>query len=161
MAKTKSIYLMKTFLLKSVLPVAAFVSVIACSDKKGTPKSNTEILSQASWKFESEGLDLDKNGTIDMPSGEVEDCTKDDILTFAANGTGTRDEGTSKCEGTDPQTSSFNWQFKNSEKELSVDIPIFQGRSFNLHTLNDASLKAYVDIDTLGTSIRAWVTLKH
>lgn len=152
---------MKTSLLKSALPIAAIVSIIACSDKKETPKTNTEHLTQASWKFESEGLDLDKNGTIDLPSGEVDDCTKDDILSFAVGGTGTRDEGPSKCETGDPQTSSFNWQFKNSEKEIAIDIPIFAGRSFNLHTLNDVSLKAYVDIDTLGTSIRAWVTLKH
>lgn len=136
-------------------------SLVACSSKDTAKKSNTEYLTSAAWKFESEGIDLDKNGTIDAPSGEVEDCTKDDILSFASGGTGTRDEGPSKCDAADPQTSGFNWQFKNGEKELWVDIPVFQGKSFNLHTLNDVSLKAYVDVDTMGVSVRLWATFKH
>lgn len=153
---------MKTNLFKLLLPFAAALSISACSEKnKETPKTKTEFLTQAAWKFEAEGLDFNKDGTIEMPSGEVDDCTKDDILTFAAAGTGTRDEGPSKCNGSDPQTSSFNWQFQNSENEILIDIPLFQGKSFILHTLTDESLKAYVDIAVPGTTVRAWVYLRH
>jgi hypothetical protein len=156
MAKTKSIYLMKTTLFKasSLLLAAAFIT--ACSKDSAPKKTNTELITQTAWKFESEGIDLDKNGTIEAPSGEVEDCNKDDVFTFITGGTGSRDEGSTKCDGADPQTNPFTWQFKDSEKELEFD-----GHLFKLHTLNDNSLKGYKDIDTLGISVRIWATFKH
>jgi len=149
---------MKTTLLKTFSLMLAAASITACGkDDNPTPgKTKTELITQAAWKFETEGIDLDKNGTIEAPSGEVDDCNKDDVFTFNTGGTGIRDEGTTKCEGTDPQSEAFVWQFKDSEKELEFD-----GHLFKLHTLNETSLKGYKDIDTMGISVRVWATFKH
>lgn len=147
---------MKTNLLNTFTLLLAAATITACSKDSAPTKTNTELLTQATWKFESEGIDLDKNGTIDAPSGEVEDCNKDDIFNFITGGSGTRDEGATRCDGADPQTKPFTWQFQDSEKEIQFD-----GNLFKLHTLNDNSLKGYKDIDTLGLSVRIWATFKH
>jgi hypothetical protein len=156
MAKTKSFYLMKTIMYKASGLLLAAALITACSKDSAPAKTKTEFITQASWKFESEGIDLDKNGTIEAPSGEVEDCNKDDVFTFVSGGTGTRDEGATKCDGADPQINPFVWQFKSNETEIEFD-----GHLFKLHTLNDNSLKGYKDIDTMGISVRIWATFKH
>jgi len=147
---------MRTNFLNAFTLLLAAASITACSKDSAPSKTKTELLTQAAWKFESEGIDIDKNGTIEAPTGEVEDCNKDDVFTFITGGTGTRDEGATKCEGTDPQTAPFVWSFQNSESEL-----LFDGRLFKLHTLTDNNLKGYKDIDTMGISVRVWATFKH
>ena len=147
---------MRTILFKTFSLILAAGSLTACGKDDAPTKTKTQLITQAAWKFESEGIDMDKNGTIEVPTGEVEDCNKDDVFTFNTGGTGTRDEGGTKCDVADPQSEPFVWQFKNSETELEFDDHLFK-----LHTLNETSLKGYHDIDTLGISVRIWATFKH
>ena len=147
---------MKSNLLRLCLLLLSAASISACS-KSSSKKSNTELLTQASWKFESEGIDFDKNGTIDMSSGEFDDCDKDDIGKFETGGTGTYDQGASKCDPADPQTESFTWQFKNGEKEIEYD-----GLSFIIESLTETNLRLYAEEDPgTGTTIRFYLTFKH
>ncbi len=147
---------MRTTLYKAFSLMLTAASIISCGKDDAPSKTKTELITQAAWKFESEGIDMDKNGTIEVPTGEVEDCNKDDVFTFNTGGTGIRDEGGTKCGVADPQSEPFAWQFKNNETELEFDVHLFK-----LHTLNDNSLKGYRDLDTLGISVRIWATFKH
>ena len=44
----------------------------------------------------------------------------DNTGTFNSDGTGTTDEGPTKCDPSIPQTAAFTWQFKNNETEMQV-----------------------------------------
>lgn len=147
---------MKTNSLKLFALLIAVTAGTACS-KNDTKKSNSELITQGTWKFASAGLDSDKNGTVDMEDGSIEPCEKDNIATFTIGGTGSYDEGATKCDISAPQTKAFTWQFKNAEKELEFD-----GDTFTILSINDSQLKVYFDSDLGGGNIvRYLLILTH
>src|SRR5574343_664654 len=133
---------MKKQLFSILLPALVLISLASC--KKDSKKSNMELITQSAWKLQTVGIDGDKNGTVDLEDA-VDACTKDDLTTFATNGTGTVDEGASKCDPADPQTTSFTWSFANNETELNFD-----GDNFKILSLDGSYLKIYFEGD-LGT----------
>jgi hypothetical protein len=90
--------------------------------------SKTALISQGTWKFSNA-----KIGSIDVSAG-VSACQKDNIATFNINGTGSIDEGPTKCAAGDPQTSNYTWAFQTSETQLFISTPLFTGGS-SLFTL--------------------------
>lgn len=135
-----------------------------CSkDGSTTPASKTEFLTKQAWKIDKSGLDADKNGTIDIEDS-WDACELDNTFLFKTDGTGTFDEGATKCTDTDPQTSSFSWTFKNNETILSGEITQlgFSGDA-NMSILNSTNLEVYKDITVTGSPvpIRYVLRLKH
>jgi len=53
---------------------------------------------------------------------DLDDCDKDDILRFNSDGTGKEDEGATKCDPSDSQSSSFSWAFLTMDTKLTVDF---------------------------------------
>lgn len=51
---------------------------------------------------------------------QMEDCDKDNYVSFFDNGTYRFDEGATKCEMQDPQTKSGNWEFLENDTKLRV-----------------------------------------
>jgi hypothetical protein len=102
----------------------ALLSVISFScDKEDTPDepTKTEIITQATWKFDNAGIDQDKDGDIDMNvTSQIPGCSADNTLTLSANGTGVINEGATKCNASDPQTSNVTWSFANNEGSLNL-----------------------------------------
>jgi hypothetical protein len=147
---------MKLKTLKFFLLLAFTISLSACS-KDNSNKSKTDLLTLGTWKFASAGLDSDKNGTVDMQDGTLEACDKDNIATFNINGDGAYDEGSVKCERSDPQTKPFVWQFKNAEKEIE-----FAGETFTVLSISETQLRVYFDRDLGGGNIvRYLLVLTH
>ena len=147
---------MKTNALKLFAFLIAVTIGTACS-KNETKKSNSELIAQGTWKFASAGLDSDKNGTVDMEDGSIEPCEKDNIATFNIGGTGSYDEGATKCDISAPQTKAFTWQFKNAEKELEFD-----GDTFTIFSISDTQLKVYFEGDPgNGTILRYLIIMTH
>jgi hypothetical protein len=101
-----------------------------------TPKTKTELLTQGSWKFKS----ATANGGD--ASGFLSACQKDNIYTFLAAGTGTADEGLTKCNGADPQTTSLTWSFLTNETILHINTALFTNTSndFTLISLSETEL---------------------
>lgn len=120
-------------------------------------KSKTELLSQSTWKF-----DKAMSGGADV-TAFIDACYKDNTATFVANGTGTSDEGASKCNSGDPQSTSFNWAFSNNETVLQVDAAIFGGNSgsFDIINLTSTQLVLQGDFNTSGGTITAQFYFKH
>jgi hypothetical protein len=50
----------------------------------------------------------------------MDPCEKDNFIKLTTTGTGTFDEGATKCDPTDPQTEPFNWNFTNNEATLHI-----------------------------------------
>jgi len=144
--------------------IPAFLSflVIAVSCKKSSPdkpadKTKTELITQSTWKFDNAkvaGTDI---------SSLLDDCDKDNTVTFSSNGSGIVDEGTSKCDPTDPQTVDFSWNFNNNETTLYASAPLFPGGNgnFTIVSITDTQLILSQDIDLSGMMQNAVITLKH
>jgi hypothetical protein len=143
--------------------VLAFLSTTilftACKKDSDNNKSKTktDLLIQSSWKFDN----VTVNGS-DV-SSVVQGCQKDNTLTFAAGGTGTLDEGATKCSSNDPQTSPFTWNFASNETVLHVSATLFTGGSsdFNIVGLSETQLILSQDIDIAGSSQNAIMSFKH
>lgn len=107
------------------------------------------------------GIDQDKNGTVDYDiTSTLLPCQLDNTYTFKSDGTGTTDEGATKCNSTDPQTTPFTWVFKNNGTVLSGNFGISNG-DVNIATLNDTNLTLWQDSTYLSVPVRIYLTLKH
>jgi hypothetical protein len=107
------------------VPIAILICFLFSCSKNDQPKTSSASanISSSSWKYESGGVDVDKNGSIDLALstiGSIGPCRLDNTATFRADGTGTTDEGATKCNATDPQTESFTWSFQNNESLLNI-----------------------------------------
>jgi hypothetical protein len=90
----------------------AFTVIVTSCDKDESNLTKEEMLTAKSWKI----LSSKTNGVADV----IEDCQKDDFLTFATNGTYTFNPGTNKCYSEDV-IDSGTWALSSDEKYLIVD----------------------------------------
>jgi hypothetical protein len=125
-----------TFLAAILVIITFFFTSCGKDDNPAVTKTKTELLISGNWKFKSAFA-----GTTDY-SGFLQACQKDNIITFAAAGTGTADEGATKCNAGDPQTVSFTWNFQTNETKLIITTPLFTGGSgpFDLISLSETEL---------------------
>ena len=156
--------------IKQFLPALAIILIsVSCQksdDSLDEDNSKMALITKASWKYEDAGLDLDKNGVKDteLPPGFVMACDKDNVLTFKSDGTGTLDEGASKCDPASPQTSPFTWSFKENETILNFSDKLFSGiqGDIKLQSLSTTRMELLKEV-SMGTSqsVNAVVILKH
>jgi hypothetical protein len=140
-----------------LLACAFFMACKKDSDNNSnTGKTKTELITSSTWKFDNA-----KIGTTDI-SGFFDDCEKDNTVTFVSNGTGTADEGATKCDDSDPQTTPFNWNFENNETSIHTTTPLFPGTGdFKLNALSETQLAVARDTVILGITQSIVITLKH
>ena len=114
-------------------------------------------ITRTTWKFS-----IAKVGGIDA-SSSLQTCQKDNILTFLALGTGTNDEGATKCAAGDPQSTSFTWNFLTSETQIFISSTLFTGGSntFNIVTLSSTQLILSQTITLSGLPVTVEVTFIH
>ncbi len=149
----------RTFPIFTIFALSLIV-VTGCDkddDNTPTPKTKTELVSQSTWVFSGAVV-----GTTDV-SPLLQACQKDNTLTFVASGSGTLDEGASKCNMSDPQTNSFSWNFASAETVLHISTVLFSGGSsdFTLVSLSETTLVVSQDITVSGTTQTAIVTFIH
>ena len=116
-------------------------------------KTKTELISQSTWKFSAATV-----GGADA-SSYLQACQKDNIYTFVAAGTGTIDEGPSKCNVSDPQTNPFTWNFLSNETMLHISTVLFTGGSndFTLVSLTATQLVASQNYPPYGTIVVTFI----
>jgi len=115
-----------------------------CNKNDNPPPSRSDFIVTAPWKFDkamSNGADV---------SGFLSTCYKDNIITFTANGNGTFDEGASKCNSGDPQTTNFTWNLTGNGTILFVSAGIIAGQSgsFPVIALDDSQMVLEATITT-------------
>lgn len=139
----------------------------SCKKNDSSSQNNnnkTSFLVQQSWKFNNAGLDPDKNGTIDLDvSSQIPACLTDNSVTFSVGNTGVSDEGSTKCNTSDPQTVPFGWSFTNNETMISINGNAIAGKGgeFKIITLNGTQFTLSKDTILLGTQTAFIVNLKH
>lgn len=132
------------------------------------PPTKTDHISASSWTYENAGIDNDRNGTIDVPistlaPGLVPTCRIDNSLVFKKDNSGTADEGATKCNAADPQTTAFNWSFADNETNLNISNNVFallNGKS-KIVTLNETNFTLSRDTVVFAMNVALVVTLKH
>lgn len=142
----------------------AFVSfcvviLTGCSKKDLAPvvKTKTQLISQSAWRFSVATV-----GGTDV-SAALQPCQKDNVMTLVSTGTGTLDEGATKCNAGDPQTNTFTWSFQAGETQLFISATLFTGGSstFSIVTLSETQLVLSQTITVGGTPQNAVVTFTH
>lgn len=116
-------------------------------------KTKTQILTESTWKFQAAGLDADKNGTWETNLANViPDCAEDNTLKFDANGSGTADEGTTKCSTNANQTTSFNWAFASNETVINItgNAVLGYGGQYKITSLTESKLSLSKDTTITG-----------
>ena len=130
------------------------LTVFSCKkNNSATPgTSKTTLATQQTWKFNNAGIDGDKNGTIDQDiSGFVSSCIKDNTVSFASNGSGTSDEGATKCNPSDPQTIAFTWSFASNETLINITGNAIAGKGGQYKIVNLSNTQFSLSKDTLIT----------
>lgn len=116
----------RNFYIFSIVFALTSVFLFSSSCKKDDEDlSNTDRLTGKNFIMTAWTIDP----PVDIGAGPFSDlfallpaCTIDDITTFNADGTMTVDEGASKCEQGDPQTTSGTWSFIDNESKLSTTV---------------------------------------
>jgi hypothetical protein len=135
-----------------------FLCMTSCKKDKTpdapAPKTKTDLITTGTWKFSSATI-----SGIDA-SGYLQACQKDNVYTFVAAGTGSIDEGATKCSGTDPQSSAFTWNFASSESILHISTTLFGATTndLTLVSLSETQLVVSENYPPYGTIV---VTFSH
>jgi hypothetical protein len=118
-AKKNSHHLNQHFFMKlnSVIFMAlcGLLTLNACS--KDDDESPTDLLTGGTWSLSEQRTDTDLDGTLE---NSLEDCSKDDKTTFEDGGSYKFDEGATKCDPSDPQSSTGTWALSTDGKILTI-----------------------------------------
>ena len=151
---------MKKYISQILTILPLFFLLVSCTDKSDNttpPKTRTELLAMGSWKFSAATW-----GGVDA-SGALQACQKDNTMIFVSGGTGTTDEGLTKCNAADPQSLPFTWSFLVSETQLQVSAALFTGGSttFTIVTISETQLVLSQPQTLGGITQTAVVTFVH
>jgi hypothetical protein len=153
------------WILPCAIALASLTIWTAC--KKNTSSSNTSsrttLITEASWKFDSSGIDQNKDGIIDVvDTTSILPCQKDNTYTFNKDSTGIMDEGATKCNSTDPQTTAFTWSFSGTgQSVIKSDANPILANGINILSMTSTKMVLYKDTTVYGFNIWYIVNLKH
>lgn len=147
----------KTFLFPFLAILILFLSSCTKNDDGDTSKPKSELIVSSPWKFsKATVLGIDASSYFDA-------CQKDNIATLKADGTGTLDEGPTKCDSGSPQSVSFTWALTNNETTLQVSTVLFSGGSndFIVESISSTTLVLSQVLTISGISQRVVFTFVH
>jgi hypothetical protein len=157
---------MNTKILSFVL-VVSFLAFQGCKDDEETAtitpaaKTKTELISASPWIVSagtvSPGMPYGEGNLITDLFSMSEPCEKDDETIFKADGTGSSNEGASKCNPEDPQEyDTFTWTFNSEETELIQD-----GDTLSISALSETNMVVTTILIEDGTSYTVTATFGH
>jgi hypothetical protein len=146
------------------ITLAFLTTWTAC--KKNTSSSDSSsrltLIAQASWKFDTSGVSLYKDGTVNIGDTTVQLCFKDKTFQFNKDSTGIMNNGALKCNSTDPQTVAFTWSFSNKgDSVLQSNVDPILANGINIFSLTTAKLVLYKDTTVYGQNIWYVISFKH
>lgn len=160
---------MKALRLCLILAVACIIPISSCKKDKEEVKTNTDLLTQHTWKMSAVTVDpsfpiLNDQGEIigytnDLYS-QLPDCSKDDTQKYNSNGSYIYDEGDTKCSPDDPQTSTGSWVFNPSETTITETDSQGDTFSYDVIELNDNTLKVSYSFQDGSVTYTFTVTFK-
>lgn len=137
-----------TFALLSTVFVCGTLLFSSCK-KKDDPapsdnRTGTEKIAGHAYKITDATTSY--NGSTFNVYSSLPACQKDNTSTFNANLTTTDDEGATKCNSGDPQTTSGVWALSNSDSQL-----LWDGETYTV-LQNDGSILKLKQVTTSGST---------
>lgn len=161
---------MKNFSFAGLLALLLIASCGKDSDPQPAAQTKTDLIAASAWTYQDGGIDINRDGAVDANGSFstfaptlVPPCRTDNSIAFKKDNTGTVDEGATKCNTTDAQTSTFNWSFADNETNLNVSNNVFallNGKS-KIVALTATSFSLTRDTVLGGTTYPVVVILKH
>lgn len=131
---------MKSKILVPFLAILLFFA--ACT----TEKSNTELLTGNTWRITAWTVSPPILGITDWYA-DSEACETDNLYTFETGGIAKLDEGPTKCNASDAQTTTGTWSFNADETELTVTAEGVT-QVWQVQDLTDSTLRVkYINVD--------------
>jgi len=154
-------------MIKLLLTAASLMTLTliwtACSKSKSSNSNNSNmtLMTQAIWKYDTSGIDLNKDGVVDL-TDNLQACVKDNTYQFKTDSTVIVDEGATKCNSTDPQTATYSWSISSGNPAiLKSDATPLLASGLTVLTLTSTKLTVYKDTTVQGVSIWYIFSLKH
>ena len=120
----------------ALLVLGLGITIISCKKETPTPTptpapTKTELITGGNWMLTSYVVD-----NVEIYD-QIQSCHQDNLFIFNTNNTVTIDEGPTKCDPLDPQTSDGGaWFFNATETLITLD-----GSEYELEVLNSTTLK--------------------
>lgn len=131
----------------SLVAVASVAFLSSCGEDDPKPKTKTELISAHAWKMTKIKVTVGTTSLEDVP----EACTADDSYTYEADGDYKFDEGATKCDPSDPQSGTAEWEFKSDETKIEItgsDGGVSISYSFTILELTETKLRLKWDFVT-------------
>ena len=132
-----------------LLAVSAF-SFVACDDDDDNQSSEELLTSASCWSPVKD--ELFNPATSQWEDQGVDDCTKDDCTKLNSDKTVTFDEGATKCDPNDPQSSTGTWSVSADGKTLTVTV---DGETTSGTIVELSSTKLVLEVEFLGVKFRS------
>lgn len=113
--------------MKKWICLLAIVAMASCNKDEQeslSPKTPEELLTRQEWFILTAGFDDNGNGIVDQTENTVQDCQKDNTITYNLNGTGISRDNQLICGG--PPTTTFTWRLLNNNTELEVSSQLMK-----------------------------------
>lgn len=150
----------------TLLIAVSFMAFQSCSeDEPSEPvvvKTKTEIISASPWILRSltinPGIDEEGDGVLVTDLYATGDaCDNDDETVYNANGTGSYNEGATKCDPSSPQElGTFSWSFNANETVLTED-----GETYALSELTEGRMVQLIEYEEDGVDYTVTATYTH
>ncbi len=137
---------MKNYLkIISLFVIVFAIALTSCKKEEITTKTPTVYLTAGNWKVTgmtiNPGIEVLGVVVTNIYALGVQDCTKDDLITFNTDGKLTEDEGPTKCDPDDPQTTNDGtWTLSGDAKTLTILYPDDDPAIATITTLNGTNL---------------------
>ena len=154
---------MKTISFKALvamLGVFALLLTTSCNKDDDATPDKAKLLTNGSWKMSAMTVDppIDWFGIpVTDVFAKLPTCVTDDFAVFKTNGTVIYDEGASKCEPADPQTSNGTWSLNTAQTILTLTND-GETENWTIATLTTTTFKADFKVTEEGVTYTFSVT---
>ena len=145
-------HLTKFFVLLMLVGIELVIP--SCKKSDPAPPDPAKILEGNSWRGTALTVTPALYGETDLYAF-YEPCEKDDFLKFNASNILIHDNGATKCDASDPQTTPGTWSYNNSSKILHINLSdgnITVDKDYILKEINDNSFKTELSIPDNGVT---------
>ncbi|MEO8147023.1 MAG: lipocalin family protein [Bacteroidia bacterium] len=144
---------------KLILSVVA-VAAITFSGCKKDKESNTDKLTDKNWKMTALTVDPPLGGILTDVYAQIQACTQDDLTIFKDDHSVNFDEGASKCDAADPQTTTGSWAYNSDETVVTVVDDGGFITSYTITSLSSSEMKGTFTDNSSGIVETYSVTFK-
>lgn len=106
----------------------------------GVQLSKPAMLTASRWRIVNMTLTSNSTGVVTDVFSSSPSCVRDDRYTFNPSGTTLFDTGATKCDPTDPQTTTGTWELLNNYTQLRVSFDSNPAETLEVVELTGSSL---------------------